>query len=125
MIKAFDMHTEPLRGMFAAAVMAFTSQNAKPVQITHHQFLNLMARFYQLSGFEEYTATDMPEQLAWLMLEGCAYDIQREFYYRLLWHYSMSRGQHLEPGGALEDAYVNLITDKLGTWQPFPAHAFT
>ena len=130
MIHAFDGHPDPLRVMFTNAVLDFLPVCPKHVQISNQSILELIARFYEFSACQlprQYDA--VPDELAWLTLEGIVYDLQREFYYTILRHVSINSTRFLGIVGIqadmctpLEDLYLMLVTSKI--WHPFPAHAF-
>jgi hypothetical protein len=88
------------------------------MQISKQQLLELMARFDELSACQQPRRDDtVPDELAWLALEGNVYDLQREFYYNILWHVSINSTRVLGLVGIqadmctpLEDLYVMLIT---------------
>jgi len=129
-LKAFDGHPEPLRGMFTNAVLEFLPVCPKHVQICNHRLLELVELFYQMSACQQPERNDrVPDELAWLTLEGTVYDLQREFYYKLLVYASINSTQFLDIVGIqagmctpLEDLYVMLVAGKV--WHAFPAHAF-
>ena len=129
-IQAFDGHPEPLRGMFTTAVLEFLHVCPKHVQISNQRLLELIELFYEMSACQQPGRDDtVPDELAWLTLEGTVYDLQREFYYKLLGHVSINSTKFLELVGIqadmctpLEDIYVMLVASKI--WHAFPAHAF-
>ena len=129
-IQALDGHPEPLRSMFTNAVLDFLPVCPRPVQICNHRLLELVEQFYKMSACHQPGEDDrVPDELTWLTLEGTVYDLQREFYYKILGYVSINSTKFLGIVGIqadictpLEDLYVMLVACKI--WHAFPAHAF-
>ena len=77
-IQALDGHPEPLRGMFANAVLDLLPVCPRQVQICNQTLLELVELFYKMSACHQPGQDDrVLDELAWLTLEGTVYDPQR------------------------------------------------